>query len=81
MQDFLANPAQISRHAKGLPPIWSVVQSYGVSMEQCLEGTGVTLDQALGEETGFTLEHEFELYRNILRLCEDPLLGLRLGSA
>ena len=81
MQESRVNPAQISRHAKGLPPIWSVVQSYGISMEQCLEGTGVTRDQALGEESGFTLSHEFDLYRNILRLCGDPLVGLRLGSA
>lgn len=80
MQVSRLNPAQIRRHAKGLPPIWNVVESYGVTMEQCLVGTGVTRAQALGDEEGFTLEHEFAIYRNILRLCGDPLVGLSLGA-
>ncbi len=80
MQVSRLNPAQIRRHAKGLPPIWNVVESYGVTMEQCLVGTGVTRAQALGDEEGFTLEHEFAIYRNILRLSGDPLVGLSLGA-
>lgn len=76
-----SNPSQISRHAKGLPPLWDKIQSYGVTLEQCIEGTGVTKEQALGSEAGFTLEVEFALYRNIMRLCKDPLLGLSLGAA
>lgn len=81
MQGTARNPAQISRHAKGLPPIWSIVQSHGATMEQCLAGTGVTRAQALGHEEEFTLAREFALYRNILRLCDDPLVGLSLGAA
>ncbi len=80
MQVSGLSPTQIRRHAMGLPPIWDVVETYGLTMEQCLVGTGVTRAQALGDEEGFTLEHEFALYRNILHLSGDPLVGLSLGA-
>ena len=74
------NPARIRRHARGLPPIWQVMESYGVSQEQCLAGTGVLPSHAEGNDDGFTLELEHALYRRLLALSGDPLLGLKLGA-
>lgn len=46
----------------------------------CLEGTGITQELLANPEAGITLEQEFQFYRNILKISDDPLIGLRLGN-
>ncbi|MCB1695712.1 MAG: AraC family transcriptional regulator ligand-binding domain-containing protein [Halioglobus sp.] len=75
-----ADKALISRHTEALPPIWPLMESYGVTVEQCLKDTGLSVEQAWGRQGGMTLEQEFSLYRNLLDLSGDKQLGLKLGA-
>ncbi|WOJ95972.1 AraC family transcriptional regulator [Congregibacter brevis] len=80
MEKTPVNKALIGRHTEGLHQIWPLMQSLGVSVSQCLAGTGLSEGQAWGREGGMTLEQEFHLYRNLLQLSGDPMLGLKLGA-
>ena len=70
----------IGPNTRGLPGVWPLMETYGASIEQCLEGTNISIDQAMGRDGHVGLEEEFALYRNLLRLSGDPLLGLKLGE-
>lgn len=48
--------------------------------DACLESTGITQELLANPEAGITLEQEFQFYRNILKISDDPLIGLRLGN-
>lgn len=56
------------------------METYGVTVEQCLKGTSLSVEQAWGREGGMTLDQEFSLYRNLLSLSGDKQLGLKLGG-
>ncbi|NKI18702.1 AraC family transcriptional regulator [Spongiibacter sp. KMU-166] len=56
------------------------MESYGLTAEECIKGTGLTLEQAWGRKGGMTLDQEFSLYRNLLNLTGDRHLGLKLGG-
>ncbi|MEM8496539.1 MAG: AraC family transcriptional regulator [Pseudomonadota bacterium] len=53
----------------------------GFNPAQCLADTGLSLLQLEATDTGFTLEQEHCLHRNMLRLSGDPMLGLKLGMS
>ncbi|CAA0093557.1 Uncharacterised protein [Zhongshania aliphaticivorans] len=80
MLENQANIHSTSHHTEGLPPLWPLMETFGVTVNQCLEGTGLTMDQAKGYQAGMTPEQEFALYRNLLRLSGDAMLGLKLGE-
>ncbi len=73
----------LSHHIKALPPALRVMDELGYTAEQCLEGTGVSLQDFATANPGndFTLDQEFQFHRNLLRLTGDPLLGLKIGRA
>lgn len=56
------------------------VKSLGIDPADCLAGTGLNGEQLLLEDASVTMEQEFTIYRNILRLTDDPLVGLQLGA-
>ena len=79
MQDAV----NMSHHIKALPPALRFMEDLGFDAQQCLEGTGVKLEDLERPDaaTHFTLDQEFQFHRNLLRLTDDPLLGLRVGRA
>ncbi|GAA5315430.1 MAG: AraC family transcriptional regulator [Candidatus Pelagadaptatus aseana] len=70
----------ISHHIKGISPVLSVMQSMGLDSEACLDNTGISQTMLSDPEAGITLEQEFQFYRNILTISDDPLIGLKLGE-
>jgi hypothetical protein len=76
---MLVKPAS-SHHAKGLLAALQAVKSLGIDPADCLAGTGLNGEQLLLEDASVTMEQEFTIYRNILRLTDDPLVGLQLGA-
>lgn len=70
----------IGPNTRWLAGIWPLMESYGVTMQQCLEGLDISTDQATGREGGMSLEQEYALLRNLIRLSGDPLIGLKLGE-
>ncbi|MCV6624538.1 MAG: AraC family transcriptional regulator [Cellvibrionaceae bacterium] len=72
----------VSHHFKGLKPALAVMAGLGFKAQDCLAGSGIsqaTIDLVDDIEIEFHLEQEFHIYRNMLRLSENPLLGLKLG--
>ena len=65
---------------QSLPTIWLVMETYQVGIEQCLEGTGLSFEEVASGKAELSLDQEYALYRNLLRLSNDPLLGLKLGA-
>lgn len=70
----------IGHHIKGVQPVLQVMASLGIGAEQCLAGTGITLNRLRTADATITLDEEFGFYRNLLRQSQDPLLGLQLGQ-
>lgn len=70
-----------SHHIKGLAPVLNLMQQLGFGERVCLEGSGLASGESRGVGQGMTLEQEFRIYRNLLSLSEDALLGLKLGQA
>jgi len=79
----MSSAVHVSHHIKALPPALKAMQGLGYSVQQCLEGTGISQQDLLQPHSSqaFTLQQEFRFHRNLLRLSDDPLLGLRLGKA
>jgi AraC-type transcriptional regulator len=79
----MAHDTNISHHIKALPPAIQAMQAMGFTTEQCLEGTGLQPQDLLNPAArhNFNLEQEFRFHRNLLELCPDPLLGLKLGNS
>lgn len=79
----MSSAAFMTHHIKALPPAVKAMQDLGYSAQQCLEGTGISQQDLLQPDSSqvFTLQQEFRFHRNLLRLSDDPLLGLRLGMA
>lgn len=80
MVETQANKVVRRRQAESLPTIWLVMKTYQVGIEQCLEGTGLSIEEVASGKAELSLNQEFTLYRNLLRLSNDPLLGLKLGA-
>ncbi len=53
----------------------------GFTPEQCLQGSGLKPEDMERPETELSLEQEWHIYRRLLKLSGDPLLGLKLGQA
>lgn len=70
----------IGHHIKGVQPVLQVMASLGISAEQCLKGTDITLQRLRSADAAITLDEEFRFYRNLLQYSGDPLLGLKLGE-
>jgi AraC-like DNA-binding protein len=77
----IGNETKLSRNGKGLRPALEVMQTLGFSRSQCLRGTGITTTQVDAGDPNISRDHEHALYRNILKLTNNPLLGLTLGAA
>ena len=73
-----------TRHQiKAVPPALEAMTSMGFSVDDSLRETDLTESDLSrsSAETGFTLEQEFQFHRNLLRLTENPMLGLLLGKS
>lgn len=80
---LMRNLPDVGHHILGIAPVLETMRGLGFSAEQCLAGTGLPangLDDA-NIRKRFTLDMEFTLYRNALRLSEDPSIGIVLGQA
>lgn len=71
----------INHHKQGLRPALAVMAELGFSAEDCLKGCGISQAETEVEGCDFGAEQEFQFYRNILQLSENPMLGLELGQA
>lgn len=74
-------PGRIGININGIKPALAVLSELGYSADQCLRDTQITLDMLEAESVTFTLEQAYQFYRNILRLTNNPLIGLQLGRA
>ncbi len=79
----MATTLQFSHHIKALAPALKTMQAMGHSAIDCLAGTGIEPRDLLDpqQQPDFSLAQEFRFHRNLLRLTDDPLLGLKLGQA
>ncbi|BFM14585.1 AraC family transcriptional regulator [Maricurvus nonylphenolicus] len=69
---------------KGIKPVLDKMVYLGFDLKACLNDTGITVDQLSASDElrgGISLEQEFTLYENILRLSGSPHIGLELGTA
>jgi AraC-like DNA-binding protein len=69
---------------KGIKPVLDKMVYLGFDLRDCLDNTDITPEQLSSSDEmrqGITLEQEFTLYNNILRLTNSPHIGLALGSA
>ena len=62
-----------------LPPL-KVMQGAGYSVEACLQGTGLRVQDLNEPARSVTLQQEVRFYRNLLGLTGDPAIGLRIGA-
>jgi hypothetical protein len=53
----------------------------GHDVGSCLKGTGLGVGDLTKESRTVTLEQEAIFYRNLLRITNDPCIGLRLGHS
>ncbi len=58
----------------------SLMRTEGFDAKACLKGTGIRMEELSQETRTVTLQQETLFYRNLLRLTQDPCLGLRIGS-
>ncbi|GAA6152918.1 AraC family transcriptional regulator [Pseudoteredinibacter isoporae] len=58
-----------------------VMHDKGFSAEQCLDGSGLSVDDLLRDGQSLRLEQEFRIYRNLQNLVDSEDLGLDLGQA
>ena len=81
MSNSQAKKIDTNHHIKGLRPALHIMSGLGFSNEECLKDTGLSLEQLNDVEQGLSLDQEFKFYRQLLRLTEDPHIGLKLGQA
>ena len=71
----------VEHHIKAIRPALNVMTRLGFSVEQCLHGTGLQMDDLERPETRLTREQEWQFHRQLLALSNQPQLGLTLGGA
>ncbi len=69
-----------SHGVKSLRVASSLLDARGVALRLCLVGTGVTEHDLKNPDARIGLEQELVFYRNVLRLTDDSLIGLQIGS-
>lgn len=62
-----------------LPPL-QVMENLGVDRQLCLRGSGILVSQLDNTHEKMTFRQELAVYRNLLELSGDPLIGLKLGE-
>lgn len=62
-------------------PALALMEQLGFSAKDCLRNCGISLAEIEKEDCQFGAEQEFQFYRNILQLSENPMIGLDLGQA
>jgi len=70
-----------AHHIKGIRPALGIMHSLGFSATTCLQNTGIKKEQLELANQGISLQQELAFYRRALTLSNDPLLGLKLGTA
>ena len=79
-----SSAASIKIHINSIKPVLEGMRALSFSQEACLEGTDLHLNQPVGTEVVedyLTLEQEYLLYKNILRISQDPYIGSKIGRA
>jgi len=71
----------INHHKQGMRPALAVMEQLGFTSEDCLRNCGISVVEIENEDCKFGAEQEFQFYRNILQLSENPMIGLDLGRA
>lgn len=74
------NPPLSSHGVKSLKVALGALQERGIAADDCLAGTGVSSDDLNRPELRVSLQQEVAFYRNVMRLSEDPLIGLAIGA-
>lgn len=75
------HPARIGININGLGPALHALSVMGFSGAECLQDTGISSGMLGADNVNFTLEQEYIFYRNILKITDNPLIGLDLGRA
>ncbi len=65
---------------RALLPALNMMELLGYDRQACLTGTGVEVSQLGIRGHWVPLHSELRLYRNILEMTGDPLIGLKLGE-
>lgn len=81
----------LSHHLVGIRAALRIMRTLGFTDDDCLRGTGIVASMleessvsnavANNSPSTISLEQEFRFYRNVLRVSDDPLIGLKIGEA
>ncbi len=69
-----------SHGVKSLKVALGALRERDIDPADCLAGTGVSNDDLNRPELRVTLQQEVVFYRNVMRLSQDPLIGLAIGA-
>lgn len=75
------NFLRYAHHRKAIRTVLDHMVSFGHSIADCLENTGLTESDIDNDELLITLEKEHLFYRNVLKLSNSTTVGLLLGKA
>lgn len=75
------NQARMARHTRGIRPVIEIMNTMGFNSADIIKGTGIDMVALDDQNYIITLEAEYSFYRNILRLTDNPAIGLDIGYA
>jgi len=65
---------------RSLLPALDAMEALGFDRQTLLQGTGILLSQLEDPEVRITLQQELAFYGKVMKSCNDPTIGLKLGE-
>lgn len=81
LRPSMRNEHTTTHPASSLLLALDLLRAEGHDAQSCLKGTGLCVEDLVEESRTVTLQQETVFYRNLLRLAQDPCIGLRLGQS
>jgi len=70
----------MERHTRGVLPVLKILEEIGLDRKDVLKDTLISLSALSEPDYCVTIEGEYSLYRNILKLTQNPNIGLLIGD-